>query len=181
MLANHRLRSGYPLRGLCTADRVQLLLAMYRGYGYNFLFFLVKSSTLFYQTVLPHAGRNRAAGAACCGRSCGIAPATRHGSRSCLRCCNVPRHITLSGCSAGRAAHCWSCCGSCRIPERQVERQVSERAGLPQTRGQQQDRSHRDGPADALAVIFAKNIQKEPGSFVLPGSLDAVEKISPRT
>lgn len=35
--------------------------------------------------------------------------------------------------------------------------------------------------ADALAVIFAKNIQKEPGSFVLPGSLDAVEKISPRT
>lgn len=34
---------------------------------------------------------------------------------------------------------------------------------------------------DALAVIFAKNIQKEPGSFVLPGSLDAVEKISPRT
>lgn len=35
--------------------------------------------------------------------------------------------------------------------------------------------------AGALAVIFAKNIQKEPGSFVLPGSLDAVEKISPRT
>lgn len=65
-------------------------------------------------------------------------------------------------------------------PER-AERQVSERAGLPQTRGQQQDRSHRDGPADALAVIFAQNIQKEPGNFVLPGSLDAVEKISPRT
>ena len=35
--------------------------------------------------------------------------------------------------------------------------------------------------AGALAVIFAKNIQKEPESFVLPGSLDAVEKISPRT
>ena len=30
MPANHRLRSGSLLRGLCTADRVRLRLAMYR-------------------------------------------------------------------------------------------------------------------------------------------------------
>ena len=41
-----------PFGGFVLADRVRLRLAMYRGYGYNFLFFLVKSSTLFYQTVL---------------------------------------------------------------------------------------------------------------------------------
>mgnify|MGYP004511467067 FL=1 len=46
MLANRRSRAGYPLSG--TLHR----LAMYRGYGYNFLFFIVKISTLFCQTVL---------------------------------------------------------------------------------------------------------------------------------
>lgn len=31
---------------------VRLRLAIYRGYGYNFLFFLIKISTLFYQAVI---------------------------------------------------------------------------------------------------------------------------------
>ena len=46
MLANRRSRAGYPLSG--TLHR----LAMYRGYGYNFLFFIIKISTLFCQTVI---------------------------------------------------------------------------------------------------------------------------------
>jgi len=52
MLANRRSRAGYPLRGGALLTRVRLRLAIYRGYGYNFLFFLIKISTLFYQAVI---------------------------------------------------------------------------------------------------------------------------------
>lgn len=54
MLDNRRFRAGYPLRGGGEAllTGVRLCLAIYRGYGYNFLFFLIKISTLFYQAVI---------------------------------------------------------------------------------------------------------------------------------
>ena len=50
MLANRRSRADYPLRGGALLTGVRL--AIYRGYGYNFLFFLIKISTLFYQAVI---------------------------------------------------------------------------------------------------------------------------------
>lgn len=52
MLANRRSRAGYPLRGGGTADKGAVALGNIQGYGYNFLFFLIKISTLFYQAVI---------------------------------------------------------------------------------------------------------------------------------
>lgn len=40
-----------PFGGFALLTRVRLRLAMYRRYGYNFLFFLIKISTLFYQSI----------------------------------------------------------------------------------------------------------------------------------
>lgn len=41
-----------PFGGFALLIGVRLRLAIYRGYGYNFLFFLIKISTLFYQAVI---------------------------------------------------------------------------------------------------------------------------------
>lgn len=41
-----------PFGGFALLTRVRLRLAMYRRYGYNFLFFLIKINTLFYQAVI---------------------------------------------------------------------------------------------------------------------------------
>ena len=41
-----------PFGGFALLTRVRLRLAMYRRYEYNFLFFLIKISTLFYQAVI---------------------------------------------------------------------------------------------------------------------------------
>lgn len=41
-----------PFGGFALLIGGRLRLAMYRRYGYNFLFFLIKISTLFYQAVI---------------------------------------------------------------------------------------------------------------------------------
>ena len=46
MLANRRFRAGYPFRGLCTVWQCT------GDTRYNFLFFIIKISTLFCQTVI---------------------------------------------------------------------------------------------------------------------------------